>query len=732
MFGGRKIWTAMAAIAALLPGACQQVKEVQQERSSASTIDGAYLASGGNGDNWAAVGYNYDEQRYSPLTQINAQNVSQLGIAWFADLPDARGQEATPVVVDGRMYVSTAWSKVYAYNAKTGEKLWSYDPEVPGETAVKACCDVVNRGVAYWKGKLYVGTLDGRLVALDALTGAQLWVTETTPANSNYTITGAPRVVKNMVLIGNGGAEFGVRGYVSAYDVNDGTLKWRFYTVPNPTGEPDGAVSDPILQTAKKTWSESGDWIESGGGGTVWDAIVYDHELDQLYIGVGNGNPWNHGARSNGEGDNLFLSSIVALDPDTGKYIWHYQETPAETWDFTATQPIILADIAFEGTKRKVLMQAPKNGFFFVLDRKTGKLISAEPFIDGINWAEGYDIDTGRPIENPKARPYKTGELFLSLPSALGAHNWHPMSYNPNTGLVYIPAQQIAAGYLPAVTELDAERKPIGFNTGMSLEGFQLPDERAAVKAAIAATTGRLVAFDPATGKVAWKVEYETPWNSGTMTTAGNLVFQGTSLGEMRAYAADTGKQLWSDDVQSGVLGGPSTYMIDGEQYIAFMTSKGGSFPLVIGESGGAANAVPSIPRLIVMKLGGTAKLPALPAPQPVVWDPPERLGNEAQVASGRQLYLRYCSVCHGGGAVGGGVLPDLRRSGYISNREAWNSVLREGALAQNGMVSFAPVMTESQIESVRAYVIDRAHYGAQVARNKNKQAVKKSTLPKK
>ncbi len=716
MFGGRKIWIVFAAMASLTLGACEQFKQVQEEREASTTVDGAYLADLGTGENWAATGYNYDEQRYSPLTQINADSVSELGVAWFADLPDARGQEATPVVVDGRMYISSAWSKVFAYDAKTGEELWSYDPEVPGETAAKACCDVVNRGVAFWKGKIYVGTLDGRLIALDALTGAQLWVTRTTPEDGNYTITGAPRVVKNMVLIGNGGAEFGVRGYVSAYDANDGTLKWRFYTVPNPSGEADDAASDEILQTAKRTWSEGGEWTESGGGGTVWDAIVYDHELDQLYIGTGNGNPWNHGARSNGEGDNLFLSSIVALKPETGEYIWHYQQTPADSWDFTATQPIILADVSYEGVGRKVLMQAPKNGFFFVLDRTDGSLISAEPFIDGINWAEGYDLETGRPIENPEARYYRTGKPFLAMPSALGAHNWHPMSYNPNTGLVYIPAQQIAAAYLPPMNDLEKVRKPIGYNTGASGEGFTLPDDRTAVKAAIAATKGRLVAINPVTGDIAWKVEQETPWNGGTMTTAGNLVFQGTALGQMHAYAADSGDLLWSYDVQSGVLGGASTYMVDGEQYIAFLTSKGGAFPLLIGEGGGAANAVPNIPRLIVMKIGGDTQLPALPKQQPIVWSPPTRIGTAAQVAQGRQLYMRYCSVCHGGGAVGGGVLPDLRRSAVLADTETWSKIVLEGALADGGMIGFAPVLSETESEAVRAYAIDRAHYGAEHA----------------
>ena len=406
-----------------------------------------------DGSEWSNIGFDAKEQRHSPLTQINDENVGELGIAWFKDLPDARGQEATPVMIDGKLYISTAWSKVFAYDAKTGEELWSYDPEVPGEKAVDACCDVVNRGVAINRGKLFFGTIDGRLIALDANTGARLWETQTTDNSKPYTITGAPRVVKNMVIIGNGGAEFGVRGYLSAYDVSDGSLKWRFYTVPNPDGEKDGAASDEIFEkAANKTWGD-GNWRESGGGGTVWDSIVYDEDLDQLYFGVGNGNPWNHGVRSGGEGDNLFLSSIVAVKPDTGEYLWHYQATPAETWDYTGTQHIIQAELDIDGQKRKVLYQAPKNGFFFVIDRVDGTLIDANPFVDNINWATGYDLETGRPIENPEARFYKTGKPFIAIPGALGAHNWHPMSYNPGTGLVYIPAQQIPQAYAVQDTE---------------------------------------------------------------------------------------------------------------------------------------------------------------------------------------------------------------------------------------------------------------------------------------
>ena len=358
----------------LLAAGCGGEQHASSPAPAAAAIDAARLtAADKEAGNWMSYGRTYDEQRFSPLQQVTAGNVAQLGLAWHYDLDAVhRAQESTPLVIDGVMYVTTAWSKVVALDARTGKELWRYDPKVPGEWGVNACCDVVNRGVAAWKGKLYLGTLDGRLVALDAATGKPAWEVLTVDRAYRYTITGAPRVIKDKVIIGNGGAEFGVRGYVSAYDADTGKLVWRFYTVP---GDPTKPFESPALEKAAKTWN--GQWWKEGGGGTVWDSVAYDPKLDLLYIGTGNGAPWNRASRSPGGGDNLYLSSIMALKADTGEYVWHYQTTPGETWDFTATQHLILADITIDGRARQVIMQAPKNGFFYVLDRATGELISA-------------------------------------------------------------------------------------------------------------------------------------------------------------------------------------------------------------------------------------------------------------------------------------------------------------------------------------------------------------------
>ncbi|MDO8902503.1 MAG: PQQ-dependent dehydrogenase, methanol/ethanol family, partial [Phenylobacterium sp.] len=499
---------------------CAALLSACQETPGPKDVDQARLEAAEGNAEWLSYGRSYSEQRFSPLTQINTESVGELGLAWSYEFDTDRGQEATPIVKDGVLYTTTAWSKVYAFDAATGALKWSYDPKVAGEKAFDACCDVVNRGVAVWGGRVYVGALDGRLIALDAATGAEAWSVQTTDTAKPYTITGAPRVVKGKVLIGNGGAEYGVRGYLSAYDAETGALVWRFFTAPNPDGQPDGAASDAILaEKAAGTWFGEG-WKATGGGATVWDSMAYDPKLDLLYVGVGNGTPWNHEKRSDGQGDNLFVSSILALKPDTGQYVWHYQTTPGESWDYTATQHIILSDLTIEGQTRQVLMQAPKNGFFYVLDRATGELISAEPYVP-ITWATGVDKATGRPIETPGAR-YKDGPV-LQIPAPFGAHNWHPMAFNPQTGLVYIPAQVVPFAY---VDDPAYKHQPGAWNIGTGFLANALPDDAAQMAGLKAMVRGQLIAWDPVAQKARWTVEHPFFWNAGVLTTAGGLVFQ--------------------------------------------------------------------------------------------------------------------------------------------------------------------------------------------------------------
>jgi quinohemoprotein ethanol dehydrogenase len=659
------------------------------------------VAADHDADNWLTHGRTYDEQRFSPLKQITAANVGTLGLAWSLDLDTNRGQEATPLAVDGVLYSTSAWSKVQAIDAVTGHLLWQYDPVVPGEVGAKACCDVVNRGVAVWKGRVYVGTLDGRLVALDVKTGKPAWSVVTVDQTKKYTITGAPRIVKGKVLIGNGGAEFGVRGYISAYDADDGKLAWRFYTVP---GDPAQPFEAPILKQAATTWK--GEYWKLGGGGTVWDSMAYDPELDLLYIGVGNGSPWNQKLRSPGGGDNLFLSSIVALKPDSGEYVWHFQTTPGESWDYTATQHIVLADLPLEGKPRKVLMQAPKNGFFYVLDRTDGKLISAAPF-STLNWAKpAVDPATGRPAINPAAFFGTTGKPWLALPGPLGAHNWQPMSYSPETHLVYIPSQDIP---FPYGDPKKFAPDPMAFNTGIDPSILGLPDDPKAKAQVLGMVKGVLKAWDPATQKEVWRVEQAGPWNGGVLSTAGGLVFEGTAAGSFNAYSADKGAALWSFPAQAGVLAAPITYAVGGQQYVAVVVGWGGSFPLAFGEMARQGSIHQNRSRVLAFRLGAAGQLPPLP-PQPAPAKPPEPFGPKAKLPIGQAIYEGYCTVCHGGGVVGAGVLPDLRWSPLLASAEGWRAVVIDGARAKNGMVSFAQVLTPDLAELVRAYVVVRAN----------------------
>jgi alcohol dehydrogenase (cytochrome c)/quinohemoprotein ethanol dehydrogenase len=694
----RYLAIAVAAALACLAG-CQ--KKEAAAPAGPPVVDAARLAAADQDPSeWLTHGRTYSEQRYSPLTQITAENVKDLGLAWWLDLDTSRGQEATPLVVDGVMYSTSAWSKVQAIDAATGKLLWQYDPKVPGERGVRACCDTVNRGVAFWKGRVYVGTLDGRLVALDAKTGAEAWSVVTLDQSQSYTITGAPRVVKGKVLIGNGGAEFGVRGYITAYDADTGAQAWRFYTVP---GDPSKPFEQPVLADAAKTWN--GEWWKYGGGGTVWDSMAYDPELDLLYIGTGNGSPWNQKIRSPGGGDNLFLSSIVALKPDTGEYVWHYQTTPGETWDYTSTQHIVLADLTIDQQPRKVLMQAPKNGFFYVLDRTNGKLISAKPYAQ-INWATGVDPATGRPIENPAARSTDPKQPWLALPGPLGSHNWQPMSFSPKTGLVYIPVNDIMFAY---ADKPDFKPEPLGFNTGYDAGKASVPQGDPKMKAALLSTIhGYLRAWDPVTQKEAWSVEHPGPWNGGLLSTAGDLVFEGNAVGVFGAYDARSGKLLWSSPAQTGVIAAPMTYSIDGTQYVAVVAGWGGAFPITAGDGNSKGTLSANRSRVLAFKIGGTASLPE-PMKAPDV-QPLPQVGDAKAAAEGFVVFHNYCAVCHGDAAVGGGVIPDLRWSALARDADAWKSVVLGGALKDRGMVSFAPVITDKQAEELRAYVSMRSN----------------------
>jgi PQQ-dependent dehydrogenase (methanol/ethanol family) len=650
---------------------------------------------------WMSYGRTYSEQRFSPLDRISTQNVGELGLAWSYDLQTERGVEATSIVVDGVMYATSSWSIVHALDARTGRHLWTFDPRVEKEKAKHTCCDVVNRGVAVWQGQVFVGALDGRLIALDARTGRVNWETATVDPALPYTITGAPRVINGKVLIGNGGAEFGVRGFIAAYDVESGKRIWQFHTVP---GDPSLGFENDTMKMAAETWT--GKWWElGGGGGTVWDAMAYDPELNLLYIGVGNGTPWNQQIRSPGGGDNLFLSSIVALRPDTGEYVWHYQTTPGETWDYTATQHIILADLEIDGKARKVLMQAPKNGFFYVLDRTDGSLISANNYIQ-ITWATHVDLETGRPVEVPGSR-YET-ESFTVFPSYLGGHNWHPMSYNPGTGLVYIPVLDIPANYGP-----DAGFVYRAGVTNLGIDGIVggLPDSQAERDAMRPLVSGRLVAWNPKTQSEAWRVEHSGSWNGGTLTTAGNLVFQGTADGKLKAFNADDGQELWSFATQTGVVAPSMTYEIDGEQYLSVNVGWGGAFALVFGEFV-QTESLPNVSRVLTFKLGSTGSLPEADWRPAVSFDPPQQTANAETIHRGHRIFQDTCMGCHGLNAVSGLLIPDLRGSALLHDQMGWDSVVLKGSLRNKGMAAFGDILDEQESVALRAYVIEQAIRG--------------------
>jgi len=672
------------------PSAWAQGKGTPEHiKAVTARIDGAAVrANTATGRDWPSHGLDYAETRFSRLKQVDAGNVKQLGLAWSYDLESTRGVEATPLVVDGVMYVTASWSIVHAVDVRTGQRLWSFDPQVDRGGGWKGCCDVVNRGVALYQGKVFVASYDGRLIALDAATGAKLWEKDTIiDRKFSYTITGAPRVFKGKVIIGNGGAEYGVRGYITAYDASTGAQKWRWFTVPGDPGKP---FEDASMAKAAKTWDPAGKYWEGGGGGTAWDTLTFDPDLNLMYVGTGNGSPWARAKRSPAGGDNLYLASIVALNPDTGKYVWHYQETPGDNWDFTSTQPMILADLKIEGQPRKVILHAPKNGFFFVVDRTNGKFISAQNFVD-VNWATGYD-KAGRPIETPLARVVDRPREII--PSAFGARNWHPMSFNPMTGLVYMPVQGIPVNLMDNKDWKFNGVRPgephsgVGWNLGMF----------ANIEPPKSAPFGRLVAWDPVAQKEVWRQEHVSPWNGGTLSTAGDLVFQGTADGRFVAYHAKTGAKLWETPVGTGVVAAPITFEVDGKQYVSVAVGWGGVYGL-----GQRATERKGPGTVYTFALGASAK-----APDFVEY----RLNNLLQgvpydakhVPEGTALYVSNCVFCHGvPGVDRGGNIPNLGYSlqSVIANLDKYVY----GQLSKNGMPDFTGKLKPDEVEKVKAFI---------------------------
>lgn len=673
-----------------------------------TVVDDAALSDLDQKDNWLAYGRNHSEQRFSPLDEINVDNVGKLGLAWSLALPQDSALVGTPLSIDGVLYFTGSYSKTRAVDAKTGKLIWEYDPETLKHAGDRArMMWGWSRGLTFYKGKVIIATADGRLIALDAKTGSSIWTTQTFDPGLPLHISGAPKAFRDLVIIGNGGSEQGGgRGFVTAYHVETGEQAWRFYVVP---GNPADGFEDEAQEMAAKTWT--GEWWKIGGGGQTWNGFTYDPEYDQILVGTGNGGPWNQKIRSPDGGDNLFLCSVVALDARSGKYKWHYQTTPGETWDYTSTMDIVLADLELkEGEgKRKVLLHAPKNGFFYVIDRKDGKLLSAEPFAK-VTWATGIDMKTGRPIEAEGAR-YENEPVTI-WPSVFGAHSWHAMSYNPNTGLVYIPKMELPTRWDDTKIDFKSWKKPsfqidVGVDVGL---GNDIPKD---------AGTSFLLAWDPVKQRKVWEVPQPNYWNAGTLTTAGNLVFQGQIDGKFAAYDARDGKELWSVNVGSGISAPPITYAVDGTQYVSLLVGFGGA---AVAYGGGSSMAQygwgyrGQLRQLLTFAVGGNQPMPEVGEPTFArVVTPPDFIPDDRLADQGQHVYTTSCAWCHGAGAVSGGYTPDLRASEAFLDKEQLKTIVRDGALAPNGMPRFNH-LSDEDLEALQHFVRKKALEAVQPA----------------
>jgi quinohemoprotein ethanol dehydrogenase len=639
----------------------------------------------GTGPEWQYVNGDSDETGFSRLDKITPANAGKLGLAWYVDLPGEVSLEASPIEVDGIVYFTGSYAQVYASDAVTGKQVWTFDPKTWEHNPMKLNYNFgANRGATYAGGKIFFASLDGRLFALDAKTGKEIWNTETTDPKQGQTVTGAPRVFDGKVIIGQGGADFGMRGYVSAYDQESGKELWRFYVVPS---SPEANQGDPAMEAAAKTWNGEF-WKKTGGGGGPWDSITFDSELKRIYVGTANASPYDPEARSPGGGDNLYTASIVALDADTGKYVWHYQINPRDSWDYDTTQQMTLATLKIKGKPRKVLMQAPKNGFFYVIDRETGKVISAEK-LGKVTWAERVDLATGRPVERPGIR-YESGQSVI-YPFNSGLHSWMRMAYSPVTGLVYVPTMQMATRLHRGAAE-DDDMNVMGVN--VSSVGGESGDGK-----------GYLVAWDPVAGKARWTVTLDKLWNGGAVSTAGNVVFQGTADGWFCAYDARSGARLWRQYVGMGIIGAPMTYEVGGTQYVSVLAGYGGS-AAAVGEIMNAGWKYHDPRRILTYAIDGKAQLPHSDPPTFKVnfQDNPAEAIDPKQAAMGKAISIA-CAACHGRNLVSaGGPAPDLRESAVPLNPEAFYTVVHDGALIQHGMPPFA-IFGKPQIEALRQYV---------------------------